>query len=379
MKNNGDSFNGEFDQAGRPSADTSPPSPVVTPSSSSRVRTSTLGSRPQRSKGKSVSSSYSVSSEARRRQAREDLQSHVVASLNGAASLECRPTARPVVVNGSTSQYVPSPTRDSSLESGLNGSLPPHQHSSAPSPAHTPPPAPVQHDAQDWVREAPDNLSNSSSPSHSYHVPVHAAHPPRSPEPSDAVAALPRAHSDVGTVDGFAESHRHPSGDGSVWHRHQRNSAGVRQLPVQNREPIHAAFPTEHTALAHPIGPLPGELEVARTSSSRFARATVPPDRTTSETVRDHVNSCADQQLQYLMDGPFDEDLKVKLVNVCPAKLSLCLTRWVVRSALRHVQQGLSDTGSSTQHTTPFSLFVCAVLLINVSVGTDERYVSLRL
>lgn len=59
----------------------------------------------------------------------------------------------------------------------------------------------------------------------------------------------------------------------------------------------------------------------ASSPTAQRLSASVPPDsdfagRTTSEFVRDQVNSQADRQVQYVLDGPFDEELQQKLISV---------------------------------------------------------------
>ena len=68
----------------------------------------------------------------------------------------------------------------------------------------------------------------------------------------------------------------------------------------------------------------------ASSPTAQRLSASVPPDanfaaRTTSEVVRDQVNSQADRQVQYVLDGPFDEELQQKLVSVRTRPALLCL------------------------------------------------------
>jgi hypothetical protein len=310
---NGDRFDRRFDQANAALLDTSQRRPQPT---QTRGSTSTLGSRPQRSKNKPLALDRGGEPDIQRRQAREALQSHVIVSPDGTL---------PSDANGSSTQLRQPPASPSPCqESGQNGNLPLHHLSNSPLPGHAQPLAPPDPDTSDWVHEAPDNLSNSSGPSNTQAEPIHANSPSKSPTlvSNGGLTPGPLAASGSENAVGFSESQWNPSGETSVWHRHQRGSVVGIQPPIANSEPIQSGYLTGHNTFGHPIGPLSAEVHVTVPSIARYPRDHMPPERTTSETVRDNVNSRADQQVQYVLDGPFEEELRVKLINVC--LLPLC-------------------------------------------------------
>jgi hypothetical protein len=107
-----------------------------------------------------------------------------------------------------------------------------------------------------------------------------------------------------------------------------------------------AAAPAQ---ILHSAWPTPGSQPTTQTSVSsltdkksepsttQFLTAPLRPhERTHSEVVRDHLNHAANEQVQYILDGPFrDEELRDKLISV-RAMLRLTVQRWMLRRPACH-------------------------------------------